>query len=149
MQRSGRITRAIRATDARRHARQHAKQRDARKASDLARDNTWDSLTVSGTVIRGTPNAPKHGWKTSSEQTTKTDKHDSSQGLVYQGTRPHSSPASASGGNSSPGRIHASPEGLLSQWAHPWLARSPAWANFVVQRPWPNCLTNRPYHMRI
>jgi hypothetical protein len=40
-----------------------------------------------GTVIRGTPNTPKHGWKTSSEQTIKTDKHGSSQGLVCQGTR--------------------------------------------------------------
>jgi hypothetical protein len=40
-----------------------------------------------GTVIRGTSNTPKHGWKTSSEQTIKTDKHGSSQGLVYQGTR--------------------------------------------------------------
>ena len=42
---------------------------------------------LSGTVIRGTSNTPKHGWKTSSEQTIKTDKHGSSQGLVYQGTR--------------------------------------------------------------
>jgi hypothetical protein len=42
---------------------------------------------VSGTIIRGTPNTPKHGWKTSSEQTVKTDRHGSSQGLVYQGTR--------------------------------------------------------------
>jgi hypothetical protein len=104
---------------------------------------------LSGTVIRGTPNAPKHGWKTSSEQITKTDKHDSSQGLVYQGTRPHSSPASASGRNNSPGRIHASPEGLLRQWPHPRLAQSPAWANFVVQRPRPDRLTNRPYRMLI
>jgi hypothetical protein len=42
-------------------------------------------------------------------------KRGSSQGLVYQGTQPHPSPASASGGNSSPVRIHASPEGLLRQ----------------------------------
>jgi hypothetical protein len=42
---------------------------------------------LSGTIIRGTPNTSKHGWKTSSEQTVKTDKHGSSQGLVYQGTR--------------------------------------------------------------
>jgi hypothetical protein len=40
-----------------------------------------------GTIIRDTPNTPKHGWKTSSEQTIKTDKRGSSQGLVYQGTR--------------------------------------------------------------
>jgi hypothetical protein len=55
----------------------------------------------------------------------------------------------ASGGNSSPGRLHAFSEGLLRQWAHPRLARSQARANFVVQRPRPNRLTNRPYHMRI
>jgi hypothetical protein len=42
---------------------------------------------LSGTVIRGTSNTPKHGWKTSPEQIVKTDKHGSSQGLVYQGTR--------------------------------------------------------------
>jgi hypothetical protein len=51
--------------------------------------STFKSLTqvLLGTIIRGTPNIPKHGWKTSSEQTVKTDKHSSSQGLVYQGTR--------------------------------------------------------------
>jgi hypothetical protein len=42
---------------------------------------------MSGTVIRGTPITPKHGWKTSSEQTVKTYKHGSNQGLVYRGTR--------------------------------------------------------------
>jgi hypothetical protein len=34
-------------------------------------------IKVSGTVIRGTPNTPKHGWKTSSKQTVKTGKHSS------------------------------------------------------------------------
>jgi hypothetical protein len=33
---------------------------------------------LSGTVIRGTLNTPKHGWKTSSEQTVNADKHGSS-----------------------------------------------------------------------
>jgi hypothetical protein len=42
---------------------------------------------VSGTIIRGTSNTPKHGQKTSSGQTVKADKHGSSQGLIYQGTR--------------------------------------------------------------
>jgi hypothetical protein len=32
---------------------------------------------LSGTVIRGTPNTPKHGWKTSSKQTIKTGKRGS------------------------------------------------------------------------
>jgi hypothetical protein len=64
-----------------------------------------------------------------------------------QGTR--SRPSPASGGNSSPGRIHASPEGLLRQWAHPRLSRSPARAGFVVKQPWPNRLTNRPHRRHI
>jgi hypothetical protein len=59
------------------------------------------------------------------------------------------SPSLASGGNSSPRRIHASPEGLLRQWAHPRLAQSPARAGFVEKQPWPNRLTNQPYHRRI
>jgi hypothetical protein len=46
-------------------------------------------------------------------------------------------------------RIHASPEGLLKQWAHPRLARSPARVGFIVKQPWPNRLTNRPYRRRI
>ena len=46
-------------------------------------------------------------------------------------------------------RIHASPEGLLKQRAHPRLAQSPARAGFVVKQPWPNRLTNRPYRRRI
>jgi hypothetical protein len=32
---------------------------------------------LSGTVIRGTPNTPKHGWKTPSKQTVKTGKRGS------------------------------------------------------------------------
>jgi hypothetical protein len=50
-----------------------------------------------------------------------TDKRGSSQGLVYQGTRPHPSPAS--GKDNSPGRIHASPEGPLGQQTHPRLTQ--------------------------
>jgi hypothetical protein len=78
---------------------------------------------------------------------TRLIKHGSSQGHVYQGTQPHPSPAS--GGNSSPGRIHASPEGPLDQQTHPRLTRSPARVDFVVQRPRPDRPTNRPYRMRI
>jgi hypothetical protein len=48
-------------------------------------------------------------------------KRGSSQGLVYQGTRPHPSPAS--GKDSSIGRIHALPEGPLSQQTHPRLTQ--------------------------
>jgi hypothetical protein len=59
------------------------------------------------------------------------------------------SPEPGLGRNSSPGRIHASPEGLLRRWAHPRLARSTARAGFVVKQPWPNRLANRPYRRRI
>jgi hypothetical protein len=76
----------------------------------------WVRRYVSGTVIRGTPNTlkmrPEDIFGANHKQLIK---HGSSHGLVYQGTQPHPSPASASGGNSSPGRIHASPEGLLRQ----------------------------------
>jgi hypothetical protein len=58
-------------------------------------------------------------------------------------------PSPALGGNSSPGRIRASPKGLLRRWAHPRLTRSPARAGFVAKQPWPNRLTNRLYRMRI
>jgi hypothetical protein len=64
-----------------------------------------------------------------------------------QGTRPHPSPAS--GWSSSPRRVHASPEGRLTQRAPPRLSRSPARAGFVVKQPWPDRLTNRPLHRRI
>jgi hypothetical protein len=36
-----------------------------------------EEFYLSGTVIRGTPNTPKHGWKTSSKQTVNTGKHNS------------------------------------------------------------------------
>jgi hypothetical protein len=67
--------------------------------------------------------------------------------LSTRGTRSHPSPAS--GWNSSPRRVHASPEGLLRQRAPPRLSRGPARAGFVVKQPWPDRLTNRPLHRRI
>jgi hypothetical protein len=42
------------------------------------------------------------------------------------------SPSPASGKNSSPVRIHGSPEGLLRQWVHPRFARGKTGVNFVV-----------------
>jgi hypothetical protein len=62
-------------------------------------------------------------------------------------TRSHPSPAS--GWNSSPRRVHASPEGLLRQRAPPRLSRGPARVGFVVKQPWPYRLTNRPLRRRI
>jgi hypothetical protein len=63
------------------------------------------------------------------------------------GTRSHPSPAS--GWNSSPKRVHASPEGLLRQRAPPRHSQGPARAGFVVKQPWPDRLTNRPLRRRI
>jgi hypothetical protein len=108
---------------------------------DLDQARREDKIYMSGTIIRGTPNTLKHGWKTSSKQTVKTGKHNSK-------LKPHlprdaisSRPSPTSGKNSSPRRIHVSPEGLLRQWAHPRLARGHARANFLVQQPRPNRLT--------
>jgi hypothetical protein len=99
---------------------------------------------MSGTIIRGTLNAPNHGWLTPSDQLT---------GVVQAKTsstrRTRSYPSPASGWNSGPRRIHASPEGLLRRQAPPWLSRGPARAGFVVKQPLPYRLTNRPLHRRI
>jgi hypothetical protein len=54
-------------------------------------------------------------------------------------------PSPASGRNSRPRWIHASPEGLLKQRAHLQLARGPSRAGFAVKQPWPDRLANRPY----
>jgi hypothetical protein len=104
---------------------------------------------LSGTIIRGTPNTPKLGWQSPSAQTAEADGRNSGQGFVYSRDAISPRPSPASGRNSSPRRIHASPEGLLKQRALPRLARSPAQAGFVVKQPWPNRLTNRPYRRRI
>jgi hypothetical protein len=58
-------------------------------------------------------------------------------------------PSPASGRNSGPRRIHASPEGLLKRQAPPRLSRGPARAGFIEKRPWPYHLTNRPLCRRI
>jgi hypothetical protein len=71
------------------------------QASTYTPFEAWGLL--SGTVIRGSPNTPKHGWKTSSEQTVKTDKHGSSQGLVCQETRSRLSRAQPRAGTVVPG----------------------------------------------
>jgi hypothetical protein len=104
---------------------------------------------MSGTVIRGTPDPPKHGWKPPSAQAEEADGHDSGQGFVCSRDTISPHPSPAPGGNSSPRRILASPEGLFKQRTHPRLARTPARAGFVEKQLWPNRLTNRPYRRRI
>jgi hypothetical protein len=79
-------------------------------------------LRVSGTVIRGTPNTPNLGWKTSSKQTVMTSKHSSKLKPHLPRDATSSRPSPASGKNSSLGQIHASPKDLLRQWAHPRLS---------------------------
>jgi hypothetical protein len=121
-------------------ARTHRNKIQPRRAGPLAkiRQNLQASAyspfeargLLSDTVIRGTPNTPKHGQNIFRTNHTRLIKRGSSQSLVCRGTQPHPSPAS--GWNSSPGRIHVSPEGPLSQQTHPRLAQGPAWADFVV-----------------
>jgi hypothetical protein len=69
------------------------------------------ALILSGTVIRGTLNTPKHGWKTSSKQTVKAGKHGAKLKPQLPRDAISSRPSPASGKNSGPGWIHASPEG--------------------------------------
>jgi hypothetical protein len=74
-------------------ARTHRNKIQPRKVGPLAkiRENLQASARtpfearelLSGTVIRGTPNTPKHGQKTPAEQTIKTDGRVLSQGFVY------------------------------------------------------------------
>jgi hypothetical protein len=99
---------------------------------------------LSGTIIRGTPNAPNHDWLTPSDQLTGAVQAKTSS---TRRTRPYPSPAS--GWNSGPRRIHASPEGLLRWQAPPRLSRGPTRAGFIVKQPWPYRLTNRPLRRRI
>jgi hypothetical protein len=66
-----------------------------------------------------------------------------------QRTRSRLARAQPRAGNSSPRRIHALPEGLLKQRAHPRLARGLARAGFAVKQPSLDRLANRPYRRSI
>jgi hypothetical protein len=99
---------------------------------------------LSGTIIRGTPNAPSHGWLTRSDQLT-----GAVQAKTSSTRRARSYPSPTSGWNSGPRRFHASLEGLLRRQAPPRLSRGPAREGFVVKQPWPYRLTNRPPRRRI
>jgi hypothetical protein len=99
---------------------------------------------LSGTIIKGTPNAPNHGWLTPSDQLT-----GAVQAKTSSTRRTRSYLIPASGRNSGPRRIHASPEGLLRRQAPSRLSRGPARAGFVEKQPWPYRLTNRPLRRRI
>jgi hypothetical protein len=77
------------------------------------------------------------------------DGRDSSQGSIHSRDTISSSPSPASGRNSRPRPIHASPEGLLKQRMHLRLARGPARAGFAEKQPWPDRYANRPYRRSI
>jgi hypothetical protein len=105
---------------------------------------------LSGTIIRGTPKTPKSQLVTPiSTKLQRPDGRDSGQGSVHPRDTISSRPSPASGRNSRPRQIYASPEGLLKQWAHPRLARGPARAGFAEKQPWPDRYANRPYRRSI
>ena len=105
---------------------------------------------LSGTIIRGTPKTPKTRLvNTISTKLQRPDGRNSGQGPVHSRDTISPRPSPASGRNSRPRQIHASPEGLLKQQAHPRLARGPVRAGFAVKQPWPDRLANRPYRRSI
>jgi hypothetical protein len=101
---------------------------------------------VSGTIIRGTLNDPKHGSKTPSRQTVKTDSSGQSQSFVYQGTRSRLVRARPRARTVVPDEFTYRPRVPLRQRAHPRLSQRQA---LSCKRPWPNRLTSRPYCMSI
>jgi hypothetical protein len=105
---------------------------------------------LSGTIIRGTPKTHKSQPVTPiSTKLQRPDGHDSGQGSIHSRDTISSRPSLASGRNSRPRQIHASPEGLLKQRTHLRHARGPAWAGFAEKQPWLDRYTNRPYHRGI
>jgi hypothetical protein len=91
---------------------------------------------LSGTIIRGTPKPPKSQLVTPiSTNPQRPDGRDSGQGSVHSRDTISSRPSPASGRNSRPRQIHASPEGLLKQRTHLRLARGPARAGFAEKQP--------------
>jgi hypothetical protein len=104
---------------------------------------------VSGTIIRGTPKLLNSAGNHHQHKLQKPDGRNSGQGSVHSRDTISPRPSPASGRNSRPRRIHASPESLLKQRAHLRLARGPARAGFAVKQPWLDRLANRPYHRSI
>jgi hypothetical protein len=105
----------------------------------MVNDPMLNGSMLSGTIIRGTLNAPNHGWLTPSDHLT-----GAVQAKTSSTRRTRSYPSPASGRNSGPRRIHASPEGLLRRQAPPRLSQGAARAGFVEKQPWPYRVTNRP-----
>jgi hypothetical protein len=104
---------------------------------------------MSGTIIRDTPRLLNSAGNHHQHKLQKPDVRNSGQGYVHSRDTISPRPSPASGSNSRPRQIHASPEGLLKQRAHLRLARGPARAGFAVKQPWPDRLANRPYRRSI
>jgi hypothetical protein len=105
---------------------------------------------LSGTIIRGTPKTPKSQLVTPiNTKLQRPDGRDPVQGSIHSRDTISSRPSPASGRNSRPRQIHASPEGLLKQRTHLRLARGPARAGFAEKQPWPDPYANRPYRRSI
>jgi hypothetical protein len=104
---------------------------------------------LSRTIIRGTPRLLNSAGNHHQHKLQRPDGCNLGQGTVHSRDMISPRPSPASGRNSRPRWIHASPEGLLKQQAHIRLARGPARAGFAVKQPWPDRLANRPYRRSI
>jgi hypothetical protein len=101
---------------------------------------------MSETIIRGTLKTHKSQLITPiSTKLQRPDGRNFGQDSVHSKDTISPRPSPASGRNSRPRQIHASPEGLLKQRAHLRLARGPARAGFAEKQPWPDRHANRPY----
>jgi hypothetical protein len=99
---------------------------------------------LSGTIIRGTPNAPHHGWLTPSDQLMGTV-----QAKTPYTRRNAISPKPSLGLEQCSQTNSRLARGPPQTAGAPRLSRGPARAGFVVKQPWPYCLTNRPLRRRI
>jgi hypothetical protein len=106
-------------------------------------------MILSRAIIRGTPRLLNSAGNHHQHKLQRPDGRDSGQGSVHSRDTISLRPSLASGRNSRPRRIHASPEGLLKQRAHLRLVRGPARAGFAVKQPWPDRHANRPYRSSI
>jgi hypothetical protein len=125
-----------------------------RKAGPLTKKCDKASKRVptlpSGTIIRGTPKAPKTRLVTTiSTKLQRPDGRNTGQSSVHSRDTISPRPSPASGKNSRPRWIHVSHEGLLKQRVHLRLARGLARAGFAEKQPWPDRLANRPYRRSI
>jgi hypothetical protein len=107
------------------------------------------NLFLSGTIISGTPRLLNSAGNRHQHKLQRPDGCNTGQSSVHSRDTTSPCPSPASGRNSRLTWIHASPEGLLKQRAHPRLARGPVRAGFAVKQPWPDHLANRPYRRSI